>query len=93
MFDHLVVANGHNHYPYIPTWPGQDAWLNAETTDGPQREILHSIFWRNGTKYEGRTVLVIGGGASGRDAALHTAPFARKVSEVILRLKPDYKMQ
>ena len=77
VFDHLVVANGHNHYPNIPNWPGQDEWLNAK--EG--REIIHSIFWRNGTKYEGKNVLVVGGGASGRDIVMHTSTHCRKVSE------------
>lgn len=79
IFDHLIVANGHNHYPNIPTWPGQELWLASNPQPGPRREILHSIFWRNATKYEGRTVLVVGAGASGSDAVLHVGPVAKKV--------------
>lgn len=75
LFDHLIVANGHNHYPNIPRWAGQEAWLEAK--EG--REIIHSIFWRNGTKYEGKNVVVVGGGASGRDIVLHTSTYCRKV--------------
>lgn len=78
-FDHLVVANGHNQYPSIPTWPGQDEWLKNSPSSGPKREILHTVFWRDPSRYAGRTVVVVGGGASGRDAALHTGPVARKV--------------
>ncbi|KAI5120008.1 hypothetical protein M0805_008469 [Coniferiporia weirii] len=74
-FDHLVVANGHNRYPLVPTWPGQEAWLQAKMG----REILHTVFWRGGERYAGKTVLVVGSGASGRDVILHTAPFAKKV--------------
>lgn len=79
LFDHFIIASGHNHYPYIPTWEGQEDWLKERTRNGQQREILHSIFWRNATKYENRTVLVVGGNASGRDVALHVAPVAEKV--------------
>ncbi|KAL5478743.1 hypothetical protein ACEPAI_2020 [Sanghuangporus weigelae] len=75
LFDHLISANGHYRYPNIPTWPGQDDWLGANQ----DREILHSMYWRNGTKYTGKTVLVIGGRASGRDVVLNTAPHAEKV--------------
>lgn len=78
-YDHLVVASGHNHYPYIPSWPGQGDWLRERTSTGSKREILHSIFWRSPAKYAGKTVLVVGGGASGRDAALHISPVAKRV--------------
>ena len=78
-FDHLVVASGHNHYPHIPTWAGQDIWLANTRPGSPKREILHSIFWRGPEGYENKTVLVIGTGASGRDAIRHTASVAKKV--------------
>ena len=80
LFDHFIVASGHNHYPYTPSWEGQADWLKGKTKDDQPREILHSIFWRNATKYENRTVLVVGGNASGRDVALHVGPVASKVS-------------
>ncbi|EJD04876.1 FAD/NAD-binding domain-containing protein [Fomitiporia mediterranea MF3/22] len=75
LFDHLIAANGHYHYPRIPTWPGQDDWLTANKS----REILHSMYWRNGTKYAGRNVLVVGGGASARDVVLYTASHCHKI--------------
>ncbi|KAH8115093.1 FAD/NAD-binding domain-containing protein [Phellopilus nigrolimitatus] len=75
LFDHLIAANGHNRYPYVPTWPGQESWLQGKKG----REIIHAVFWRNGTKYEGKSVLVVGGNASGRDVVIHTQPVAEKV--------------
>ncbi|PSR74330.1 hypothetical protein PHLCEN_2v9947 [Hermanssonia centrifuga] len=72
-FDHLIVANGHNHYPRIPHWPGEEDWLASS----PTREILHSIFYRNPERYTNQTVIVVGGGASGRDAALQIGPLAK----------------
>ena len=78
-FDHLVVANGHNHYPHSPTFPGQDEWLRHGGS-GRQREILHSIFYREPERYANQTVVVVGSGASGRDAASQVVLYARKVA-------------
>lgn len=79
-FDHLVIATGNNHYPHIPSWPGQEAWLAGGSPDGPRREILHSVWYREPERYAGQTVVIVGSGASGRDAAIQVGPIARKVS-------------
>ncbi|OSD02500.1 FAD/NAD-P-binding domain-containing protein [Trametes coccinea BRFM310] len=76
-FDHLVVANGHNHYPHIPTWNGSEGWLANTPAGTPKREILHSIYYRWPQKYTNRTVVIVGAGASGRDAALQVGQVAR----------------
>ncbi|KAH0836405.1 hypothetical protein J3R83DRAFT_8006 [Lanmaoa asiatica] len=79
-FDHLVVAAGHNHYPHIPTFPGQDEWLrHGNGTSRIPRKILHSIFHREPRRYANQTVVVVGSGASGRDVASQVALYARKV--------------
>ncbi|KAI0823164.1 FAD/NAD-P-binding domain-containing protein [Trametes gibbosa] len=76
-FDHLVVANGHNHYPHVPEWNGSEGWL-ANTPEGkPQRELLHSIYYRLPEKYTNRSVIIVGAGASGRDASLQVGNVAR----------------
>lgn len=72
--DHLIIANGHNHYPRIPHWPGEQEWLSSTPAGAPKREILHSIFYREPERYTNRTVVIVGGGASGRDAALQVGP-------------------
>lgn len=79
-FDHLVVASGHNHHPHIPTWPGQEEWLANSASTGPKREILHSIWYRSPERYSNRSVVVVGSGASGRDASSQIVEYARKVS-------------
>lgn len=76
-FDHLIVANGHNHYPRVPQWAGENEWLENTPEGTPKREILHSIFYREPERYINRTVLIVGGGASGRDAALQVGPLTK----------------
>ncbi|KAH9000382.1 FAD/NAD-P-binding domain-containing protein [Lactarius akahatsu] len=71
-FDHLVVASGHNQYPYEPKFQGQQVW----EASAPGRKVLHSIFYREPEVYRGRNVLVVGGGASGRDISQQVVRFA-----------------
>ncbi|KZT67133.1 FAD/NAD(P)-binding domain-containing protein [Daedalea quercina L-15889] len=75
-FDHLVVANGHNHYPHIPEWDGTDDWLAYPRPGLPKRELIHSIYYRDPERYRGQTVVVVGTGASGRDIALQVGTLA-----------------
>ncbi|KAI0339612.1 FAD/NAD(P)-binding domain-containing protein [Trametopsis cervina] len=75
-FDHLIVANGHNHYPRVPHWDGEEGWLANTPPGTPKREIHHSIFYRKPEYYVNRTVVVAGAGASGRDAVLQVGPLA-----------------
>ncbi|KAI6010755.1 hypothetical protein F5J12DRAFT_718454 [Pisolithus orientalis] len=77
-FDHLVVGSGHNHEPHLVVFAGQETWLeNAK--GGPEREILHSIWYRDPSRYVNRTVVVVGGGASGLDMASQVSQYARKI--------------
>ncbi|GBE85212.1 FAD/NAD(P)-binding domain-containing protein [Sparassis latifolia] len=82
-FDHLIVANGHNHYPYIPTWNGTEGWLANTPPGTPKREILHSIYYRDPEKYTNRSVIIVGAGASARDAAQQVSPLAREAYQSI----------
>lgn len=75
-FDHLVVANGHNHYPYIPEWAKNEEWLEGRKG----RRSIHSIYYRNPQDYVGKRVLVVGAGASGSDVASQIAEYADKVN-------------
>ncbi|KAF9015074.1 hypothetical protein BDQ17DRAFT_1385878 [Cyathus striatus] len=68
-FDHLVVATGNNHIPRIPTWNGQDDWLSYTPPGRHHRELLHSVYYRGPKRFENLTVLIVGGGSSGRDIA------------------------
>lgn len=73
-FDHLIVASGHNHFPYEPKLGGEDEW--------PGR-IMHSTYYRRAEEFSGRNIVVVGGGASGQDIALRVAPFANSVRYII----------
>ncbi|TCD71738.1 hypothetical protein EIP91_005504 [Steccherinum ochraceum] len=85
-FDHLVVGSGHNHYPRVPHFDGAEQWLSSSLAGSPKREILHSIFYRTPEKYANQTVVVVGGGASGRDAAKQVGLTAKKLYQ---SLKPN----
>ncbi|TFK49541.1 FAD/NAD(P)-binding domain-containing protein [Heliocybe sulcata] len=79
-YDHLIVANGHNRYPHIPTWPGEGDWLTAGVGE---RRVLHSLWYRDPEYYANQTVFVLGNGASGRDMVLQVIEYADKVSRVV----------
>jgi putative flavoprotein involved in K+ transport len=58
---YVVVANGHNHTPDLPDWPGAEAFTG---------ELLHASRYRNATPYVGKDVLVVGSGNTGAEIAL-----------------------
>jgi putative flavoprotein involved in K+ transport len=60
----VVIATGYNTVPFIPPWPG------AEAFPGP---LLHSHDYRDAEPFAGSRVLVVGGGNSGSDIALDLA--------------------
>ncbi|KAF8905493.1 hypothetical protein CPB84DRAFT_593986 [Gymnopilus junonius] len=76
-FDHLVVASGNNHIPRVPVWKGQDDWLSSPLAKH-SREIVHSVYYRRPEVFANRSVLIVGSGASGRDAATQIVDFARQ---------------
>ncbi|KAI0061848.1 FAD/NAD(P)-binding domain-containing protein [Artomyces pyxidatus] len=71
-FDHLIIANGHNHYPSVPEIEGKDLWARSAAN----RSAWHSVFYRNPQPFTGKNVLVVGGGASSRDIAQQIVEFA-----------------
>jgi cation diffusion facilitator CzcD-associated flavoprotein CzcO len=58
--DHVVVASGYAHTPYIPDWPGRDRYGG---------ELLHAHAYRNPEPFRDRDVLVVGPGCSGMEIA------------------------
>jgi putative flavoprotein involved in K+ transport len=57
----VVVATGANRLPFVPPWPGRDAFLGR---------LLHSSSYRSGAELKGRDVLVVGAGNSGAEIAV-----------------------
>lgn len=57
----VVIATGYNRIPYKPDWPGMENFKG---------EIIHSADYKNGQKYAGKKVLVVGFGNSGAEIAL-----------------------
>ncbi|KAF9653541.1 FAD/NAD(P)-binding domain-containing protein [Thelephora ganbajun] len=64
-FDKVVVANGHYRFPRFPDLPGLDQWLAAG-------KATHSAWYRRPVD-SGSSLLVVGGGFSGRDIATEMA--------------------
>ncbi|GAA5968524.1 hypothetical protein JCM21900_006632 [Sporobolomyces salmonicolor] len=81
-YEHLVIAAGRYHYPKVPVWQGQGEWLEAGKNAGdgrPEREIVHSLWYRGAEALRGRTVVVVGFGASGWDIASQCVGVADEV--------------
>jgi putative flavoprotein involved in K+ transport len=58
---YVVMANGFNHAPRLPDWPGRD---------GFEGELLHAKSYRSAKAYSGRDVLVVGTGNTGAEIAV-----------------------
>lgn len=59
LFDYLLVANGHHWDPYTPEYPGVFTG-----------EFLHSHQYKKAAVFQGKKVLVVGGGNSACDVAV-----------------------
>ncbi len=60
----VVVATGHNHTPYIPSWTGRNTFTG---------DLLHASAYRNADPYKGKDVLVVGVGNTGAEIAVDLA--------------------
>ncbi|GMH39574.1 hypothetical protein BSKO_07472 [Bryopsis sp. KO-2023] len=75
-FDFVVVCTGMLNLPYIPPLPGKE---------GFQGEIMHSSEWKSPEQFEGKKVVVIGGGKSATDAVNGAVGPASAVHQVSRR--------
>jgi cation diffusion facilitator CzcD-associated flavoprotein CzcO len=57
---HVIVAGGYDHTPFIPDWPGRAGFEGA---------LLHAAQYRSPQPYRGQDVLVVGPGCSGMEIA------------------------
>ena len=76
----VIVATGYNGAPFIPDWPGRDAFAG---------ELIHSSQYRNPTPFRGRDVLVVGAGNSGAEIATDVADGGASRSRLSVRTTPQ----
>ncbi|EGV64789.1 FAD/NAD(P)-binding domain-containing protein [Yamadazyma tenuis ATCC 10573] len=74
LYDAVVVANGHFEVPRIPEVDGLDEWKKRDP-----KSITHAKFFDTPSRYKDKTVLVVGGIASGSDIAIQSSATAKKV--------------
>ncbi|MER5973621.1 NAD(P)-binding domain-containing protein [Streptomyces sp. NPDC002055] len=77
--DAVVVATGFNHTPYVPDWPGRDAFGG---------EVTHASRYRNAAPYRGLDVLVIGSGNTGAEIAVDLAEGGASRVRLAVRTPP-----
>lgn len=65
----VVVANGHNWSPKLPTYEGLGEYRG---------EVIHASSYKDPAQLRGRKVLVVGGGNSGCDIAVDAAQQAAR---------------
>lgn len=75
----LIVATGRERVPHLPDWPGRDDYTG---------EILHVADLGDVSRFDGKSVLVIGAGNSGTDALNHLARHRPREVMVSLRYGP-----
>ncbi|MEZ5117616.1 MAG: NAD(P)-binding domain-containing protein [Candidatus Nanopelagicales bacterium] len=82
----VVVANGHNWWPKVPTYPGQDSFTG---------QVIHSADYKGAEILRGKRVLVVGAGNTGCDVAVESAQNARETYHSTRRgyyYNPKYAM-
>jgi len=60
----VVIANGHNWSPKLPTYPGQESFTG---------QVMHSAQYKGPDAVAGKRVLVVGAGNTGCDIAVESA--------------------
>ncbi|XP_033732101.1 dimethylaniline monooxygenase [N-oxide-forming] 5-like [Pecten maximus] len=70
VFDAVLVCTGHHAYENMPDFPGLKEF---------QGKVIHSHTYKNTHGYEGKSVVVIGIGNSGGDAAVELSRVASQV--------------
>ncbi|MDI2131108.1 NAD(P)/FAD-dependent oxidoreductase [Yinghuangia seranimata] len=75
----VVVATGHNHTPYLPDWPGREAYTG---------ELLHASDYREPGPFAGRDVLVVGVGNTGAEIAVDLVEGGARRVRIAVRTPP-----
>ncbi|ROV88309.1 hypothetical protein VMCG_10479 [Cytospora schulzeri] len=83
-FDALIVASGHYNVPWMPKIDG----LVEFDAKFPGR-ILHAKHFRDGSRYHGKRVIVVGGSVSAYEIIGEVLPYAQHPVYASLRGDPD----
>lgn len=75
----VVIATGHYHTPWWPSWPGRETYTG---------EILHAAQYRNSDPFAERDVLVVGAGNSATDIALQLGEGRARSVRLAVRTPP-----
>jgi putative flavoprotein involved in K+ transport len=78
--DHVIVASGYDHTPFVPPWPGRDRF------EGP---LMHAAEYRNPEPFRDRDVLVVGPGCSGMEIAYDLAEGGARRVRLAVRTPPN----
>jgi len=78
--DHVIVASGYDHTPFVPAWPGRDRFK------GP---LMHAAEYRNPEPFRDRDVLVVGPGCSGMEIAYDLAEGGARRVRLAVRTPPN----
>jgi putative flavoprotein involved in K+ transport len=78
--EHVIVASGYDHTPFIPDWPGRGRF------DGP---LLHAAQYRNPEPFRDADVLVVGPGCSGMEIAYDLAEGGARRVRLAVRTAPN----
>ncbi|GBN27538.1 Dimethylaniline monooxygenase [N-oxide-forming] 2 [Araneus ventricosus] len=70
VFDGVLVCVGHFNRPKMPSYPGQELYKN---------HIIHTHSLKEVEPYRNKTVVVVGMGCSGLDAAVEISSIAKQV--------------
>jgi putative flavoprotein involved in K+ transport len=78
--DQVIVAAGYAHTPFIPEWPGRDAFKGT---------LIHAADYRNADRFRDRDVLVVGPGCSGAEIAHELASDGAARVRLAVRTSPN----
>jgi cation diffusion facilitator CzcD-associated flavoprotein CzcO len=76
----VVVAMGHQHTPWLPDWPGRQAFGGR---------LLHASEYRSAEGFAGADVLVVGAGCSAMDIAYDLAVGGGARVRMAVRTQPN----
>jgi putative flavoprotein involved in K+ transport len=78
--EHVIVASGYAHTPFIPAWPGRERFRGT---------LIHAAEYRNADRFRGRDVLVVGPGCSGMEIAHELATEGATRVRLAVRTPPN----